>query len=111
MKNVGTDLIIAVGAIICIAYGSLVIATKYAINDDLNALLGLPQKVANQQHGTIIKDSDIGSAGSLGNDLQNYVTYSANGAIASVVVGVLQLTALLFKYAFHTYYQTTGGRR
>lgn len=111
MKSIGTDLIIAVGAIICIAYGSLVIATKYTINDDLNALLGLPQKVANQQKTTLIKDPSIGSAGSIGNDIQNYVTYSNNGAIASVVVGVLQLVALLIKYGFHTYYQTTGGRR
>ena len=111
MKNIGTDLIIAVGAIVCIAYGSLVIATRYAISDDLNTLLGIPQKVANQQKTTLIKDPSVANAGSLGSDLQNYVEYSNNGAIASVVVGVLQLVTLLFKYAFHTYYQTVGGRR
>lgn len=108
MRSIGTDLIIAVGAIVCIAYGSLVIATRNAVKNDLTSLLGMPQKVANQQKPTLLGDSPP----SLGSDIQNFVDYSQNSAIASVVVGVLQLVTLLYKYAFHTYYQTaSGGRR
>lgn len=109
MRDLGTDIIIFVGAIICIAYGSLVIATRTAISDDLQSLLGMSQKQANQQHPTVLKDGEVGNAGSLGSDINNYVTYSYNGAIVSVVVGVLQMLALIFKYAMRPSY--VGGRR
>lgn len=109
MRNLGVDILIFVGAVVCIAYGSLVIATRTAITDDLNSVLGLSQKVANQHQQTVLKDSPAGNAGSLGNDIQNYVTYSYNGAIASVTVGVIQIVALLFKYAMRPSY--IGGRR
>lgn len=110
MRDLGPDIIIVAGAIICIAYGSLVIATRTAISDDLSSLLGANQNIANQHNPTLLKDGSVGNAGSLGNDLQNYVTYSYNGAIASVVVGVLQLVVLIFKHTIRpTYY--LGGRR
>jgi hypothetical protein len=110
MRDLGSDLIIFVGAVVLLAYGSLVIATRTAISDDLNALLGMPQKVANQQKPTIVGDGPTGNAGSLGNDIQNYVTYSYNGAIASIVVGVLQMVALIVKHAVRPSFYS-GGRR
>jgi hypothetical protein len=109
MRDVGPDIIIFTGAIVLIAYGSLVIATRAAIADDMNSLLGSSQKVANQQKPTLI-DGSIGDINSFGSDIQNYVTYSYNGAIASVVVGVLQMVALLVKHAFRPSYYL-GGRR
>ena len=110
MRDLGPDIIIFTGAVVLIAYGSLVIATRTAISDDLNSLLGMPQKVANQQKSTIVGDGPSGNAGSLGNDIQNYVTYSYNGAIASVVVGALQMVALIIKHAVRPSYYL-GGRR
>jgi hypothetical protein len=110
MRDLGPDIIIFTGAVICIAYGSLVIATRASISDELSSLLGSSQKIANQQKPSIIKDSSVGNAGSLGNDLQNYVNYSFNGAVASIVVGVLQMVVLIFKHSIRpTYY--LGGRR
>jgi hypothetical protein len=110
MRDLGPDIIVFTGAIILVAYGSLVIATRTAITDDLNSLLGMPQKVANQQSPSIVKDGPVGNAGSSGNDLQNYVSYSHNAAIASVVVGVLQMVALIIKHAVRPSYYL-GGRR
>lgn len=109
MRDLGPDIIIFTGAIILIAYGSLVIATHTAIKDDLQSLLGSSQKVANQQKPTLI-DGSTGGVNSVGSDIQNYVTYSYNGAIASVVVGVLQMVALLIKHAVRPSYYL-GGRR
>ena len=109
MRDLGPDIIIFTGAIVLIAYGSLVIATRSAIKDDMNALVGSPQKVANQQKQTLI-DGTVGDIQSFGSDIQNYITYSYNGAIASVVIGVLQMVALIFKHSIRpTYY--LGGRR
>jgi hypothetical protein len=110
MRDLGPDIIIFTGAIVLIAYGSLVIATRSAIKDDLNSLLGMSQKVPNQQNPSIIDGGPTGNAGSLGNDIQNYVSYSYNGAIGSVVVGVLQMAALLIKHAVRPSYYL-GGRR
>jgi len=109
MRDLGPDIIIFTGAIVLIAYGSLVIATRTAIKDDLNSLLGMPQKVANQQKATLIGDTS-GGVDSIGSDINNYVTYSYNGAIASVVVGVLQMVALLIKHSVRPSYYL-GGRR
>lgn len=110
MRDIATDLIIFIGAVVCIAYGSLVIATRTAISNDLNSLFGMPQKVANQHSSTLLGDGPSGNAGSLGNDAANYVTYSHNAAVASVVVGVLQIVALLFKYSIRSY-SFIGGRK
>lgn len=109
MRDLGPDIIIFTGAIVLIAYGSLIIATRTAIKDDLQSLLGSSQKVANQQKPTLI-DGSTGSMDSFGSDIQNYVTYSYNGAIAAVVVGVLQMLALLIKHAVRPSYYL-GGRR
>ena len=109
MRDLGPDILIFTGAIVLIAYGSLVIATRSAIKDDISSLLGMPQKVANQQKPTLI-DGSTGSIDSFGNDIQNYVTYSYNGAIASVVVGTLQMLALIIKHSVRPSYYL-GGRR
>lgn len=109
MRDLGPDIIIFTGAIVLVAYGALVIATRAAIAKDLESLLGAPQKVANQQKQTLI-DGTTSNIQSLGSDLQNYVTYSYIGAIASVVVGVLQMVALLIKHAVRPSYYL-GGRR
>jgi hypothetical protein len=110
MRDLGPDIIIFTGAIICIAYGSLVIATRSAIKDDLQSLLGMPQKVANQQKPTLLADGSSGGVNSVGSDIQNYVTYSYNGAIASVIVGILQMVVLIFKHSIRPSYYL-GGRR
>jgi len=110
MRDLGPDIIIFTGAIVLIAYGSLVIATHTAIKDDMSSLIGSSQKVANQQKPTLIGDSPSGGINSIGSDLQNYATYSYNGAIASVVVGVLQMVALIFKHSVRPSYYL-GGRR
>jgi hypothetical protein len=109
MRDLGPDIIIFTGAIVLVAYGSLVIATRAAIVDDMNSLLGSSQKVANQQKPTLI-DGSTGNVNSFGSDIQNYVSYSYNGAIASVVVGVLQMVALIFKHSVRPSYYL-GGRR
>jgi hypothetical protein len=110
MRDVGPDIIIVMGALVCIAYGSLVIATRTAINDDLQSLLGMPDKMANQQKQSVVQDPPSAQLHSVGSDVQNYVTYSHNGAIASIVVGVLQIVVLIFKHSIRpTYY--LGGRR
>lgn len=109
MRDLGPDIIIFTGAIVLIAYGALIIATRAAIKDDMQSLLGSSQKVANQQKPTLI-DGSTGSMDSFGSDIQNYVTYSYNGAIASVVVGVLQMVALLIKHSVRPSYYL-GGRR
>lgn len=110
MRDLGPDILIFTGAIVLIAYGSLVIATRTAISDDLQSILGMSQKVANQQKPSIVGDGPTGNAGSLGSDLQNYVTYSYNGAVASIVVGVLQMISLLIKHSVRPSYYL-GGRR
>jgi hypothetical protein len=109
MRDVGPDIIIFTGAILLVAYGSLVIATRSAIANDMDSLLGSSQKVANQQKPTLIGGS-TGNVDSFGSDIQNYVTYSYNGAIASVVVGVLQMVVLIFKHSVRPSYYL-GGRR
>ena len=109
MRDLGPDIIIFTGAIVLLAYGALVIATRAAIKDDMNSLLGSSQKLANQQKPTLI-DGSTGSIDSIGSDINNYVTYSYNGAIASVVVGALQIVALLIKHAFRPSFYV-GGRR
>ena len=110
MRDLGPDLIIFTGAIVLIAYGALVIATRAAIKDDLQSLLGSSQKIANQQKPTLVGDSSSRGISSIGSDINNYVTYSYNGAIASVVVGALQMLALIIKHAVRPSFYL-GGRR
>jgi hypothetical protein len=110
MRDLGPDIIIFTGAIILVAYGSLVIATRVTIKDDLASMLGMTQKVANQQKPTLLADGSSGGVDSVGSDIQNYVEYSYNAAIASVVVGVLQMISLLIKHAVRPSYYL-GGRR
>lgn len=105
MRDLATDVVIFVGAMILLAYGTLIVATRSAIIDDLNSLLGMPQKVANQQKPTLIGDTPP----SMGNDIKNYVDYSYNGAIASIVIGVLQIVSIFFKYGFRSRF--AGGKR
>lgn len=110
MRDLGPDIIIFTGAVVCIAYGALVIATRAAIKDDLESLLGSSQKIANQQKPTLVGESSSGGIDSIGSDINNYVTYSHNGAIASLVVGVLQIVALLIKHSVRPSFYL-GGRR
>lgn len=109
MRDLGPDIIIFTGAIVLIAYGVLVIVTRSATTDHVDSLLGSSQKIANQQKPSVI-DGSTTSVDSFGSDIQNYITYSYNGAVASVVVGVLQMTALLIKHTFRPSYYL-GGRR
>lgn len=106
MRDVGADLIIFLGAVVCITFGSLVLATYQTIQDDMDTCTGVRQANTNPPPPSLIQTDQVKS---IGNDLTNYVSYSYTGAIASIAVGSLQILVLLFKYAIRSY--PVGGRR
>lgn len=106
MRDLGADMIVFFGAVVCIAVGSLVLATYQTIQDDMDTCTGVRQPNTNPPPSLIQTDQ----VKSIGNDLTNYVSYSYVGAIASIVVGVLQIVVLLFKYSISSY-SGVGGRR
>lgn len=98
MRSVGADVIIFLSAAVCIAYGSLILATYTAIKDDVDTYIITSEQQKNQQPPSILQDGQSAELHSMGNDLMNYITYSYTGAIACLVVGSLQMVVLLFKY-------------
>ena len=107
MRDLGADVIVFFGSVVCIAVGSLVLATYQSIQNDMDTCAGVRQVNTSRQPPSIVQTNQVKS---IGNDLTNYVTYSYTGAIACIVVGVLQIVVLLFKYGISSY-SGVGGRR